>query len=40
MAKRYMHVTDALRRSIADQIGGFLFGTTETGTETNRDEEG
>jgi integrase len=37
MAKRYMHVTDALRRSIADQVGGLLWGANETETETEED---
>lgn len=41
MAARYQHVTDPIRRAVADQIGGLLWSdegpgknATETGTET------
>jgi integrase len=30
MLKRYQHVSDALRRGVADQIGGLVWGPTET----------
>lgn len=34
MAKRYQHVTAPLRTDIANRLDGFLWGPTETGTET------
>jgi len=30
MTQRYRHVPDALRRRIADQMGGLLWGTEDT----------
>ncbi len=43
MAARYQHVTDPIRRTVADQVGGLLWAdqrslarTTETKTETRR----
>jgi integrase len=35
MAKRYQHVTDALRHDIAARIDGLLWAPTETTTETS-----
>ncbi len=35
MAKRYQHVTAVLRNDIASRLDGFLWGPTETGTETD-----
>jgi len=35
MAKRYQHMTAVLRQDIANRLGGFLWGPTETGTETD-----
>ncbi|MGQ0576380.1 MAG: tyrosine-type recombinase/integrase [Pseudonocardia sp.] len=34
MAKRYQHVTAVLRQDIATRLNGFLWGPTETKTET------
>ncbi len=34
MAARYQHVTAPIRRGIADQVGGLIWGATETRTET------
>jgi integrase len=36
MAKRYQHITAVLRDDIASRLDGFLWGPTETGTETER----
>ena len=30
MARRYQHLTGAIRDDIADRVGGLLWGTTET----------
>jgi hypothetical protein len=35
MAKRYQHMTAVLRQDIANRLDGFLWGPTETGTETD-----
>lgn len=35
MAKRYQHMTAVLRQDIANRLVGFLWGPTETGTETD-----
>ncbi|MBN9754773.1 integrase (recombinase) [Pseudonocardia sp. Ae406_Ps2] len=39
MAKRYQHVTDALRQDVAVRLDGFLRAGTETGNETEAGQE-
>lgn len=40
MTVRYQHLSGQVRRDIADQLGGLLWGATETGTETTGDRPG
>jgi hypothetical protein len=34
-AQRYMHVTEALRRDVADQVNGYFWRANETENETD-----
>ena len=44
MAARYQHLTAAIRADVAERVGGLLWVTSETATETtadhNADEDG
>jgi len=40
MTQRYRHVPDALRRRIADQMGGLLWGTEDTENGEDDDDDG
>lgn len=37
MAARYQHVLDSIRKSVADQVGGLLWGTDDDYGPTDRD---
>jgi integrase len=40
MAARYQHLTAAIQADVADRVGGLLWTTTETTTETTADSDG
>lgn len=41
MAKRYQHVLDAIRRDVANQVGGLLYGTeSDPDGGGDRDDDG
>ena len=37
MAARYQHVLDSIRKGVADQVGGLLWGTDDDDGSTDRD---
>jgi integrase len=40
MAARYQHLTAAIQTDVAERVGGLLWATTETTTETTGDSNG
>lgn len=36
MAARYQHVLDSIRKGVADQVGGLLWGTGDDGPNADR----